>query len=90
MKDIFSYEPCKWQLDIFEKCAEGHDTFGIAGTGYGKSLVFALLGIAADLARSDTVIMVICPLKSLQKDQACFNNKCSGNHILRSSIGVTV
>ena len=56
---------------MFLKCAEGYDTFGIAGTGYGKSLVFALLAIAVALAGSKGIVMVICPLKSLQIDQVC-------------------
>ena len=41
----------------------------IAGTGAGKSLIFAMLAIAAELANFQGIVVVICPLKSLQKDQ---------------------
>ncbi|KAF8070438.1 P-loop containing nucleoside triphosphate hydrolase protein [Lyophyllum atratum] len=58
-----------WQLNIFEKAAEGLDTFAIAGTGSGKSLVFVLLALAAEMAESNGLVIVISPLKSLQKDQ---------------------
>ena len=68
-KQIFGYEPRPWQLKLFTKCAEGYDTFAIAGTGYGKSLVFALLAIAAELADCKGTVIVICPLRSLEMDQ---------------------
>jgi superfamily II DNA helicase RecQ len=55
---------------MFLKCAKGYyDTFAIAGTGYGKSLVFALLAVAVALVESKGTVMVICPLKALQIDQ---------------------
>lgn len=41
----------------------------VAPTGAGKSLVFALLAIAAELTKSDALVLVICPLKALQLDQ---------------------
>jgi hypothetical protein len=61
-KQIFGYEPHPWQLRMSIKSAEGFDTFGIAGTSFGKSLVFALLAIAAELAGFKGTVMVICPL----------------------------
>ena len=70
---IFGYEPRDWQVKITEKVLEGHDAIGLAGTGAGKSLVFAMLAIAAELAGFNGLVIVICPLKSLQKDQVvCF------------------
>ncbi|KAF8309380.1 P-loop containing nucleoside triphosphate hydrolase protein, partial [Amanita rubescens] len=68
-RQIFGYEPHPWQLQMFVKCAEGCDTFCIAGTGFGKSLVFALLAIAAELAGFKGTVMVVCPLKALEVDQ---------------------
>ena len=70
-KQIFDYEPRPWQLKLFTKCAEGYDTFAIAGTGYGKSLVFTLLAIAVELAGCKGTVMIVCPLKSLELDQVC-------------------
>jgi hypothetical protein len=40
-----------------------------AGTGAGKSMVFALLAIATELAKSSGLVIVVCPLKALQHDQ---------------------
>ncbi|KAF8988409.1 hypothetical protein BDQ17DRAFT_1435027 [Cyathus striatus] len=37
-------------MKVFEKVAEGHDAIMIAGTGYGKSMIFGLLVIAAALS----------------------------------------
>ena len=70
-KQIFGYKPRPWQLKLFTKCAEGYDTFAIAGTGYGKSLMFALLAIAVELAGCKGTVMIVCPLKSLELDQVC-------------------
>ena len=61
--------PHPWQLQMFIKCAEGCDTFCIAGMGFGKSLVFALLAIAVELAGSKGTVVVVCPLKALEIDQ---------------------
>ena len=68
-KLIFDHEPFSWQLDMFKKAAEGYDTLAIAGTGYGKTMAFGLLAVAAEIARFRGVVIVICPLKALQNDQ---------------------
>ena len=68
-KQIFGYLPRSWQTKVTEKVLEGHDVIAIAGTGAGKSLIFAMLAIAAELAGFEGIVVVICPLKSLQKDQ---------------------
>ena len=47
----------------------------VARTGARKSLVFALLAIAAELMKSEGLVLVICPLKALQLDQVSVNNK---------------
>jgi len=66
---IFGYKPRSWQVKLTEKVLEGNDAIGIAGTGSGKSLVFAMLAIAAELANFKGLVIVVSPLKSLQKDQ---------------------
>jgi superfamily II DNA helicase RecQ len=71
-KQIFGYSPRRWQTKVAEKVLEGNDAIVIAGTGAGKSLVFAMLAVAAELAGFEGVVIVICPLKSLQKDQVRF------------------
>ena len=71
-KQIFGYSPKGWQIKVAEKVLEGNDAIVIAGTGAGKSLVFAMLAVAAELAEFDGMVIVICPLKSLQKDQVRF------------------
>ena len=69
IKQIFGYEPRSWQLKLAEKVLEGHDAIGLAGTGAGKSLVFAILAVAAELAEFQGLVLVVCPLKSLENDQ---------------------
>ncbi|KAF8871850.1 hypothetical protein CPB84DRAFT_1629979, partial [Gymnopilus junonius] len=68
-KAIFRYAPRSWQTKVTEKVLEGRDVIAIAGTGAGKSLVFVMLAIAAELAGFEGIVVVVCPLKSLQKDQ---------------------
>ncbi|KAF8869867.1 hypothetical protein CPB84DRAFT_1640591, partial [Gymnopilus junonius] len=68
-KAIFGYAPRSWQMKVTEKVLEGRDVIAIAGTGAGKSLVFVMLAIAAELAGFEGIVVVVCPLKSLQKDQ---------------------
>ena len=69
IQQIFGYEPRSWQLSLAEKVLEGHDAIGLAGTGAGKSLVFAILAVAAELAEFQGLVLVVCPLKSLENDQ---------------------
>jgi superfamily II DNA helicase RecQ len=68
-KQIFGYLPRSWQTKVTEKVLEGHDVIVITGTGARKSLIFAMLAIDAELASFEGIVVVICPLKSLQKDQ---------------------
>ncbi|KAH9917477.1 uncharacterized protein B0H18DRAFT_883764 [Fomitopsis serialis] len=68
-KHVFGYGPMDWQLGAATKILETNDSMIIAGTGAGKSLVFALLAIAAELTKSDGLVLVVCPLKALQLDQ---------------------
>ena len=66
---IFGYRPWEWQIEATIKILEGHNTFILAPTGVGKSLVFAMLTVTAELTQSQGLIVVICPLKALQLDQ---------------------
>ncbi|TDL28995.1 P-loop containing nucleoside triphosphate hydrolase protein, partial [Rickenella mellea] len=54
-----------WQAHLIYKILEGFDTMCLAGTGYGKSIVFE--GLAA--MEKAKVVIVICPLKALERDQ---------------------
>ena len=65
---IFGYKPRQWQIDATIKILEGHNTFVLAPTGAGKSLMFVMLAIAAELTKSQGLVIVICPLKALQLD----------------------
>lgn len=66
---IFGFPPREEQLKAGIKPLEGNDVIIVARTGAGKSLIFAITAIAAALAGFEGVIIVICPLKSLQLDQ---------------------
>src|ERR1700676_4740055 len=70
---LFRYTPRQWQVKVALKILEGHDVIVVAGTGAGKSLIFAMVAIAAALASFKGVVVVICPLKALQLDQVCGN-----------------
>ncbi|KAJ6621995.1 hypothetical protein B0H10DRAFT_2187778 [Mycena sp. CBHHK59/15] len=48
-----------WQGELIRRLRQGYDSLMIAGTGYGKSIIFVAL---AALNKSKIVI-VICPLK---------------------------
>ena len=69
-EQFFGHPPRTWQIQVPEKVlqVEGHDNIAIAGTGAGKSLIFGMLAITAEVAGFKGIVIVICPLKSLQKD----------------------
>lgn len=54
-----------WQAHLIHKLVERYDSICIAGTSYGKSVLFE--GVAAMMKRK--VVIVVCPLKALEKDQ---------------------
>ncbi len=64
------YEPDDWQLHTIQWVLHGYDSIFCAGTGYGKSLVFQVL---ASLGGKGKLVMVISPLKALERDQVCSN-----------------
>lgn len=76
MKERFGYHPHDWQVEAALKVLEGNDGIVLAGTGKGKTLVFALLGLAAELSGSNGYFVIISPLKALEGDQVCVNIVC--------------
>ena len=58
----------KRAIDAF---VSGRDVFVCLSTGFGKSVCFIVLPILFDITRkcSDSVIVVVSPLKSLMADQ---------------------
>ncbi|KAH7903635.1 P-loop containing nucleoside triphosphate hydrolase protein [Hygrophoropsis aurantiaca] len=54
-----------WQAHMIHRIYQGYDSILLAGTGYGKSLVFQ--GLAA--MDKQKIVVVICPLKALERDQ---------------------
>jgi len=83
-KQIFGYSPRSWQTKVAERILEGHDVITVAGTGAGKSLIFAMLAIAAELAGFEGFVVVICPLKSLKKGQVSFCETLQNSHAHRT------
>ena len=68
LKDALNlkFEPDPWQLEVISRVLRGFDAVVCAGTGYGKSLVFEGLAV---LGGKKKVVVVISPLKALEKDQ---------------------
>ncbi|KAF8599340.1 P-loop containing nucleoside triphosphate hydrolase protein, partial [Ceratobasidium sp. AG-I] len=60
-----SFTPAPWQSHLIQHIIQGYDSIFLAGTGYGKSLIFE--GIAA--MQPSKMVLVICPLKALEEDQ---------------------
>ena len=67
--EVFGEVPHDWQVKVALKILKDNDVSLVAGTGAGKSRVFGLLAVGAELANSNGLILVICPLKSLEEDQ---------------------
>ena len=61
-----SFDPDPWQVELISRLLRGFDGILCAGMGYGKSLIFE--GLAA-LGGKGKAVMVICPLKALERDQ---------------------
>ncbi len=61
-----TFDPDPWQLELISRLLHGFDGILCAGTGYGKSLVFEGLAV---LGGKGKVVLVVCPLKALERDQ---------------------
>ena len=70
-EERFGYHPDAWQMRAAIKALEGNDGMVIAGTGKRKTIIFALLGIAAELSESKGHYIIVSPLKALENDQVC-------------------
>jgi ATP-dependent helicase YprA (DUF1998 family) len=68
-KARFDYYPHDWQLQAAVKVLEGNDGMVVAGTGKGKTIIFALLGLAAELSKTNGHYIIVSPLKALEGDQ---------------------
>ena len=55
-----------WQLHLVRRILAGYDSILCAGTGYGKSLIFEALAL---LGGKGKLVIVISPLKALERDQ---------------------
>ena len=55
-----------WQIHLIIRILRGYDSIFLAGTGYGKSLVFEAVAV---LGGKNKVTIIICPLKALEADQ---------------------
>lgn len=63
-----TFVPALWQVHVISRILRGFDCIFLAGTGYGKSLIFEELAV---LGGKGKVVLVICPLKVLKRDQVC-------------------
>ncbi|KAG5643998.1 hypothetical protein DXG03_009288, partial [Asterophora parasitica] len=61
------FAPDAWQVQLISRITRGYDSIFVAGTGYGKSLIFQ--GLAA-LGGAKKTVVIISPLKALERDQA--------------------
>jgi superfamily II DNA helicase RecQ len=61
-----TYTPDEWQIHLIRRILQGYDSIFCAGTGYGKSLIFEALAV---LNGPGKLVIVISPLKALERDQ---------------------
>jgi ATP-dependent helicase YprA (DUF1998 family) len=61
-----TFIPDLWQVHLISRILRGFDSIFLAGTGYGKSLIFEGLAV---LGGKKKVVIVVCPLKALERDQ---------------------
>jgi ATP-dependent helicase YprA (DUF1998 family) len=61
-----SYTPDDWQVHLIRRILQGYDSIFCAGTGYGKSLIFEGLAVLGGVKK---LVIVISPLKALERDQ---------------------
>jgi ATP-dependent DNA helicase RecQ len=68
-QDRLGYEARPFQVEAAKEIHDGNDLFLIAPTGYGKSGVFTSIFCPQSVS-SSSMIVIITPLKALQKQQA--------------------
>ncbi|KAE9408517.1 P-loop containing nucleoside triphosphate hydrolase protein [Gymnopus androsaceus JB14] len=61
-----NFEPDTWQAHLIHRILQGYNSVCVAATGLGKSLIFEG---TAKLAGPNQAVIVICPLKALERDQ---------------------
>ena len=58
------------QRDAVDSLLDGHDVLAVLPTGFGKSLIFQVFVIAAEMERERLqTALVLCPLQSIINDQ---------------------
>jgi superfamily II RNA helicase len=63
-----SFMPDDWQVHLISRIRQGYDSVFLAGTGYGKSLVFEGLAV---LGGQSKMVIIISPLKALDLSGTC-------------------
>ncbi|CAA7264380.1 unnamed protein product [Cyclocybe aegerita] len=82
-QEINGHDTKNWQMKLARKVLEGHDAIGIAGTGAGKSLVFGLLALAAELAGFPGIInLTAVEINEDNKDNKVFTRLEEGQYRL--------
>ena len=66
-----NFEPDTWQAHLIHCILQGYNSVCVAATGLGKSLIFEG---TAKLAGPNQAVIVICPLKALERDQVRFTS----------------
>ncbi|KAJ7430828.1 hypothetical protein FB451DRAFT_1067653, partial [Mycena latifolia] len=61
-----SRTPDDWQIHLIIRILKGYDSIFLAGTGYGKSLIFEAVAGRGDKKK---FTVIICPLTALEADQ---------------------
>ena len=61
------------QVQCWEHLVNGRDVIGVLPTGYGKSLIYQLIGdiIPAKKVGKNNIVIVVCPLNSIMEEQIC-------------------
>ncbi|KAJ6603335.1 hypothetical protein DFH09DRAFT_810277, partial [Mycena vulgaris] len=54
-----------WQGELIRRLRQGYDSLLVAGTGYGKNVIFEALTVL----NNRKIVIVVCPLKALERDQ---------------------
>lgn len=71
---------------------EGKDVLAVLPTGFGKSMIFTVFGIAKkNIIKSPVSVLIICPLKSIVADQLDqLKGICSAAELTNEKFGNTL